>query len=213
MRVFCLVLAAVFLLPYVAGAERLQLDRRNSLTFDLPGPVWSFSRQPPQSLIRRTVARMERQLRAKGQAVHPDAVLEQARQRLTENQGFVCDSASGACLQIEFSPLEPRQALPSDADVATSARYAGQSLAQEPGVVGARPTYRKYRIPGARIAYRLEARYRQDGQARHFIGIVGYFHPYWFFLYYTDPLRNPTDARDMERLLHSVTLHRTIEKK
>lgn len=213
MRVAALFLFLFLLVPWTAGAQTLALDRQLSLEFQMPGARWVFSRKAPEMLVAQSVRQIEGELRAKGQQVPRSKVETLARKRLARNEAFVFDPHTGANLVIDFSPLRPDESPPSDQDVATSASYAGDSLTGERGVVGARPEIARVTLSGARVVFRLRATYQQDGVPKSFTGLIGYAHPYWFYFYYTDPLKEPADAREMERLLHSLVLHRMSRKK
>ena len=90
--------------------------------------------------------------------------------------------------------------------IAASARSAAQVLQQEDGTTEVVTEKRRVEIPGLRWAWRLDARYRQDGAPRRFVGIIGFRAPYWVFLYYTDKGVNAADCGQMEALLAGVRI-------
>jgi len=129
-----------------------------------------------------------------------------ARRRLGANELFIFNPDSGAVLTIDFSPLRGGEKAPEDGTVASSARYAGESLESEEGVDGVETKTDKVHVPGADYAHQIQASYRQRGKPLKFTGIIGFVDPYWFYLYYKDPLRNTSDAEDMRRILDSIVL-------
>ncbi len=207
MRIISLLLALLFACPWVAGAETLSIDPQFSIDFQLPSARWSFSRTPPEMLVAPMIADVEHDLQDQGKSLSRAEVTAMAMKRLAQNQGFIYAPATGSYLLIDFSPPTPGQKPPGDEDLEASAKMAGEILQGEPGVTGAQIHFTTADIAGARKVYQLDATYQQNGTPKAFSGLIGYAHPYWFFLYFTDTLKDPVDAREMAALLHSITLH------
>lgn len=146
--------------------------------------------------------------RAQGKAAGEGEVRQSAEKRLSANEAFICNPASGACLTIDFSPLRPDESPPSRRAVALSAKYAAEGLAEEEGVTDLLQENRPVSLAGAETVYRVDARFRQNGEPCQFIGLIGFIHPHWFFLYYSDRGRDSGDSPDMERLLKTLTIRR-----
>ena len=184
-----------------AGPEALALADGTTLQFTLPAGGWVFGRTPPDFLVRATVADLGGELAAKGQPASPARVEALARERLGENEGFVYQPTSESYLLIDFSPLQQGEKPPGEAAIAASARDAAEVLQQEEGTAEVVTNRRRVEFPGLSWAWRLDARYRQDGAPRRFVGIIGFRAPYWVFLYYTDKGVNAADYGQMEALL------------
>lgn len=206
MRYSLWLFGVLLLLPLSLGAETIAVDRNLSLRLDLPGGKWQLTREAPGFLVEETVEHLRHELAEKKQTVAPEKVQEAARKRLAANEAYLCQAESGACLAIDFSPLRPGEAPPSAKAVRASARYAAEGLADEEGISGLKQKVREVSLPGASAAYRIDASYRQHGEERTFTGIVGFAHPYWFYLYFTDPLRDRADAAAMEHTLKSAAV-------
>lgn len=184
-----------------AGPEALVLADGTTLQFTLPAGGWVFGRTPPDFLVRATVADLGGELVAKGQPASPARVEALARERLGENEGFVYQPTSESYLLIDFSPLQQGEKSPGELAIAASARDAAAVLQQEEGTAEVVTNRRRIEFPGLSWAWRLDARYRQDGAPRRFVGIIGFRAPYWVFLYYTDKGVNAADYGQMEALL------------
>lgn len=189
-----------------AGPELLTLGDGNTLQFTLPPGNWVFSRVPPDFLVRATAADLGRELATQGKETSPEQVAELARQRLGENEGFVYHPESESCLLIDFSPLSPKEQSPGAGAIEASARAAAEVLQQEEGMAEVVTDRRPILFPGLSWAWRLDARYLQDGAPRRFIGIIGFRDPYWVFLYYTDKGANDSDYGQMEALLDAARI-------
>jgi hypothetical protein len=202
MPILILCLLLVLGSPALAGGpEALALADGTTLQFTLPAGGWVFSRTPPDFLVRAASADLGGELAAKGQAVSPERLEALARERLRENEGFVYQPRSESYLLIDFSSLQQGEKPPGEAAVAASARDAAEVLQQEEGTAEVVTNRQRIEFPGMSWAWRLDARYRQDGAPRRFIGIIGFRAPYWVFLYYTDKGINAADYGQMEALL------------
>ena len=198
----------VLLLLGVASLEAatLSLVPGVDLEVDLPGQKWQMSRQTPEFLILQTAEHLEHELADQGKQVDAEELKAAAAKRLAANELFIFNPDSGAVLTIDFSPLKENEKAPRDRTVAASARYAGDSLSSEEGLEGVESKTDKVKVAGAASAHRIKASYRQHGEPMKFTGIIGFIEPYWFFFYYTDPLRDPGDAEEMGRILDSLVL-------
>lgn len=203
-----IVLCAVALLAVTRplAAETVRISPELTVDLALPGEGWEISREAPAFLLADMVEHLEHELAAAGKEVDPGKVQALAARRLAANEAFVYNPASTAALTIDFSPLREGESPPSRRAVATSARYAGEGLADEEGVMELDQQSAKVAVAGAEYAYRVDARYRHHGRPTQFVGIVGFVSPYWFYLYYTDHLRDPRDAAAMDRTLEALTI-------
>jgi len=204
--VFLAIVSLVALRP--AAAETFSVGSGLKLELSLPSDRWTASSDPPGFLSAEIAEHLEHELLAQGKRFTEGQLDELAAKRLSANEVFVFNADSGAVLTIDFSPLNPDEKAPGRSSVAASARYAGQSLEEEEGVAEVEYEVSRTKVPGARHAYRVDARYRHHGGAMKFIGIVGFSPPCWFFLYYQDRLRDQQDFAGMNRVLESIKLHR-----
>ncbi|AMV72076.1 hypothetical protein JCM30471_05760 [Desulfuromonas carbonis] len=170
----------------LAAPQALALNERLTLEFDLPAGGWVFGRNPPDFLLRATVADLTRELAGRGEEVESERVTELARQRLGANEGFVYQPESESLLLIDFSPLRAAEKEPAAAGIERSAEYAAASLAAEEGVSEVVTSRRPTSFPGLTFAWRIESSYRLHGEPRRFLGIVGFHAPFWVYLYYTE---------------------------
>ncbi len=190
-------------------AATLRIDSNTAMDFNLPGEHWLLFREAPAFLVDETMEHLGHELAGQGKSPGEEALRQAALKRLAANEAFLCNPASRACLVVDFSPLREGEEAPSRRAVAASARYAGEGLADEEGIADLQQKSEKYRLEGAETAYRIDASFRQHGEPRRFIGIVGFRQPCWFYLYYTDPLNEPKDYSEMEVVLDSLVLRAT----
>ncbi len=203
----CLILSAAAILlalschgAEIAVAERWVLDIN-------PGAGWTLSRVAPETLVEETTRQIAHEPAAANATA--EQVESVARRRLAANEAFVYHAASGAYLTIDFSPLEAGEAAPDSSTLRDSARVAAKSLAGEEEVSDVAWDVTPFRIAGTREAFKLAADYRQHGHPMKFLGIIGYVEGYWFFLYYTDPVRDPAAFGEMQGMLEKVVVHRS----
>lgn len=190
-----------------ARAEKVTLADDMMLDIVLPSERWQMSTEPPDSLVTRMVEHIHHDLESQGKEVSAAQVEEVARKRLASNELFVY-SETGAHLEIDISAIDKGDAPPSRRTVKKSARYAGGSMESEEGMSDVDYRVRRTAIEGAKVCYRLDVDYREHGQPRHFIGLIGFENPYWLYFYYTDPLEDPVDRQQMEQILGSLKLSR-----
>jgi len=205
-KAFGLALVLLFLLPLSLPAETLEIVPGLALTVEFSGDRWSISREAPAFLVEEIAEHLEHELLAQGKKLDPAALQAAAQKRLAANEAYIVNPASGAYLAIDFSPLREGENAPSKKAIAASAKYAGEGLVDEEGATEVRQKSSKTEIRGAEIAYRIDATFRMHEEPRKFIGIVGFKAPYWFYLYYTDPLRDADDTREMEQILDTLLL-------
>lgn len=206
LKVFCLSVFFLFTLPLSLPAETLELVPGLALKVELPGDRWLVSREAPPFLVEETAEHLEHELLAQGKKVDPSQLEAVAKKRLAANEAYIVNRASKAYLTIDFSPLREGETAPGKKAVAASARYAGEGLVDEEGATEVRQKSSKTELQGAEVAYRVDASFRMHDEPRKFIGIVGFRAPYWFYLYYTDPLRDAADIREMEEILQTLVL-------
>ena len=202
----CLLLSAAAILLALPGYAA-EIVVGEDLVLDLKlAEGWSLHLDPPQALVEEVARHIAHEpAAAKATAAQIESV---ARKRLAANEAIVYHAASGAYLAIDFSPLEPGEAAPGSSALRNSARSAAKSLAGEEDVAEVVWDVTPRQVSGAGEAYQLAAEYRQQGQPMKFIGIIGYVDGYWFYLYYTDPDKDPAVFREMLAMLEQVVVRR-----
>lgn len=199
-------LALILPLCAPVAAETLKMPAGFTLDVNLPGPRWVLSTEAPEMLVAEMAEHLEHDMKAQGKSLDAASLAALARKRLRENEAFIFNPQSKASLLIDFSPLEKGEEAPSDKTVKSSARYAAESMESEEGATEVSHSTAETAIKGARVAHSLTVNYRHHGEATRFYGIVGFASPTWFFLYYTDHLRDPADQAEMEAILKSMTI-------
>ena len=165
---------------------------------------WSLYLDPPEALLEETTRQIAHEPAAANATA--EQIESVARRRLAANEAFVYHTASGAYLTIDFSPLELGEAAPSSSNLRNSARSAAKSLAGEEEVADVASDVTPCTVSGTRAAFQLAADYRQHGHPMKFLGIIGYVEGYWFYLYYTDPGRDPAAFGEMRAMLEKVAV-------
>lgn len=205
-KICWLLLSALLMFPMTLSAETLRIGADLTVDFTLPGDRWVMTREAPAFLLEETVEHLEHELAAQGKHPDSDALKRAAEKRLAANEAYLCNPASHACMVIDFSPLREGEEAPGKRAIAASARYAGEGLEDEEGLSEVRQKNGSTRVKGADAAYRIDATFRSHGEPRRFLGIVGFRAPYWFYFYYTDPLKDLNDYGEMEAILGTFTL-------
>ena len=170
---------------------------------------WTLSLEPPAALVKEMAAHVAHEPAA------ADASTEQVekvtRKRMAANEAYVYHAASGAHLEIDFSPLEQGASAPSTKTLRTSAEYAAQSLEGEEDVSNVVWDVKPVDIIGVREAFQLVADYRQHDLPVKFIGTIGYVEGYWFFLYFTDPSQRPEVFEQMQAMLAELVVRHLVD--
>jgi len=205
-KVFWLVLVFLLTLPLSLPAETLQLVPGLALKVELPGDRWTISREAPAFLVEETAEHLGHELEAQGKKPDSAALQAAARKRLAANEAYIFNPASGAYLTIDFSPLREGEKAPGKKAIATSAKYAGEGLVDEEGATEVQQKSSRSEVRGAEVAYRVDASFLMHDEPCKFVGIIGFRSPYWFYLYYTDPLRDAGDIEEMEQILRTLEL-------
>lgn len=211
MKKFLMSLCFMFWLPWSAIAETAQVMPDLAVEVTLPSERWTLSRQSPSFLVEEVARHLGEEMLKKARRSGLTNAKDVARKMLSANELFIYNKDSGAHLEVDFSPLRAEERPPTRRAVAYSARYAGESLLEEEGLSDVIQKTKKTQVDGARIAYRLDAKFRRHGNQVQFIGVIGFSDPYWFYLYYTDPLKDPRDLSELEKVIRSLRLKRAGE--
>jgi hypothetical protein len=200
--VFLFALAMGFLPLPVTAAE---LVISEDLFVEIPlREGWTLHLEPPEALVLEMAAHVAHEPAAANASA---AQIEKVtRKRLAANEAFVYHAASGAHLEIDFSPLEQGASAPSTKTLRTSAEYAAQSLEGEEGVSNVAWDVIPVKIQGAREAFQLVADYQRHDLPVKFVGTIGYVEGYWLFLYFTDPSQKPEVFEQMQEMLGKLVV-------
>jgi len=200
--VFLFALAmSVLLLPATAAELVISED----LLVEIPlSEGWALHLEPPEALVKEMAGHVAHEPAAANASA---AQIERVtRKRMAANEAFVYHAASGAHLDIDFSPLEQGASAPSTKTLQTSAEYAAQSLEGEEDVSNVVWEVIPVKIRGAREAFQLVADYQQHDLPVKFVGTIGYVEGYWFFLYFTDPGQSPEVFEQMQQMLGKLVV-------
>ncbi len=99
-----------------------------------------------------------------------------------------------------------RRAPPSKKAIALSAKYTGEELEHEEGLSQVRQKSSKAHIEGAKHTSRVDTQYIKHGEAKKFVGLIGFANAHWFYLYFTIPDGAWQDMAEVEAILKSITL-------
>jgi len=200
--VFLFALAMSLLLLPATAAEIVIFE---DLLVELPlSEGWALHLEPPDALVKEMAAHVAHEPAAANASA---AQIEKVtRKRMAANEAFVYHAASGAHLEIDFSPLEQGASAPSTKTLRTSAEYAAQSLEGEEDVSNVVWEVIPVKIQGAREAFQLVADYQQHDLPVKFVGTIGSVQGYWFFLYFTDPSQKPEVFEEMQEMLGKLVV-------
>ena len=194
---------AVMLLAVPCHAVEIAVTETMVLDINLM-QGWALYLEPPAALVKESARHVAHEpAAAKATAEQIEAV---ARKRMAVNEAFVYHAASGAHLDIDFSPLDPGQPAPGARTLRNSAEYAAQSLENEDDVAEIVWEVTSARINGVDDTFLLSAEYLQHDQPMTFRGYIGYIDQYWFFLYFTAPGREPAVVQEMQSMLDLVSI-------
>lgn len=167
---------------------------------------WTLHAEPPAILVTEAASHIAHEpAAANATAAQIEKV---ARKRMAANEAFLYHAASGAHLDIDFSPLEQGASAPSTRTLRNSAEYAAQSLEGEDDVAGLVWKVTPVKIAGAAETFMLSADYLRHNQPMTFLGYIGYAKGYWFFLYFTTPGKSPGTLQEMQMMLDRASIRR-----
>lgn len=196
----------LLLLPATAAELVISED----LLVEIPlSDGWALHLEPPDALVEEMAAHVAHEPAAANASA---AQIEKVtRKRMAANEAFVYHAASGAHLDIDFSPLEQGASAPSTKTLRTSAEYAAESLEGEEDISDVVWDVIPAKIQGAREAFQLVADYRQHDLPVKFVGTIGYVDGYWFFLYFTDPGQRPEVFEEMQKMLGKLVVRHSAD--
>lgn len=163
---------------------------------------WTLHFDPPEALVKEMAGHVAHEAAAANAT--PEQIERVARKRMADNEAIVYHEESGAYLYVDFSPLDPGNTAPNSKTLRNSAKYAAQSLEGEEDVTEVSWEVTPVKVNGARETFQLAADYKQHELPMKFLGIIGYVEGFWFFLYYTDPMKDPETFGEMKSMLEQL---------
>lgn len=193
----------ISVLPFTVVAAEIAVSEE--LVVEIPlREGWALHLEPPAALVKEMAAHVAHEpAAANASAAQVEKV---TRKRLAANEAFIYHAASGAHLEIDFSPLGQGDSAPSRTTLRTSAEYAAQSLESEDDVSHVVWEVRPVAVNGVREAFQLVADYLKHDLPVKFVGTIGYVEGYWFFLYFTDPSQSPEVFEQMQGMLAELVV-------
>lgn len=205
MKKLILLLLIVLLVPALALAGTFQLEPDLKIVLSELSDPWAASTEPNPELIDHLAEHVIEEAAEKGHQLSMAQARELAMKRAGNNQLFVSNRQSGAHLLISFSRLDQGETAPSAETVAKSAEYAADGVADEGWAVISRGQARTA-VKGAQQAEWFSIEYTHEGETSRFMGIVGFADPYWFWFYGNDHLKDPADAKTLEKLMLGIEI-------
>lgn len=199
----CLLLAV---LSVPAGAVEIPVAEHLVLEVVLADGWTLCTEDPPAELVRETARHLAHEpAAAQATAEQIEAV---ARRRLAANEAILYHAASGAHLDIDFSPLAEGEAQPDAGAVKRSAEIAALSLERETDLSAVTWSISRFSLSGAGEAYLLAADYRQHGKPVKHLGVVGVGAGTWFYLYGFVPGDAPRVYGEIQEMLVRAQIRR-----
>lgn len=194
---------------YAMSAHAVEIVVADNLVLSLNlSDGWILHLEAPDELVQEMAAHVAHEPAAANATA--EQIEKVTRKRLAANEAFVYHAASGAHLDIDFSPLEQGGSAPSSATLRSSAEFAAQSLEAEDDVTDMVWNVSSAKINGSVETFLLSAGYLQHDRPMNFRGYIGYVRQYWFFLYFTAPDSEPEVLQDMQAMLEDARI-RSVE--
>lgn len=206
MRRFFFLLFAVVFFPLSAYSQSYQITPDLILEFELPSSRWQTAETAPRFLIVERARHIHDNMMKRFKQRGIESKEEAAEIQLKANELFIFNQQTGSYLEIDFSPLKKDDKAPSKKSIALSAKYTGEELEHEEGLSKVKQKSHKVHIEGSKYAYRVDAEFVKHGEAKRFIGLIGFVDKSWFYIYYTAPADSTQDTFEVEELLNSIII-------
>lgn len=190
----------------VVFVQAAELKIADDLLFVIePVEGWTLHLQdPPEALVKEYASHVAHEPAAANAS--PEKIELVARNRLLANEAIVYHQDSGAHLSIDYSPYSKGDPLPHSKNLATSAEYASESLANEDDVSEAVSTIKEVSFNGLDSAYLLSATFLKHDEPMIFHGFIGGVDNNWLYLYFTSPADRPDVIQEMETMLETASV-------
>jgi hypothetical protein len=206
-KIYSLILALLLFAPTWVSAEDTRLVSNTLFQYELPSDRWQVSQQAPQLAIDAMYVDLVHGKEKKGEAYDPEKLMAMAKKFLNTNNLYIYNAETEAYLMVSIAPFEEDAGIPGKKSVKTSAKWAAEAIAEHAEVEDLSSYNMSVEMidrPGMKHAAKVDSNYPLFGEPHHFIGIIGYSHPYWVFMYYNDKVKQPQDLEEMRKLLASV---------
>lgn len=205
-KIYSLLLTLLLFAPSFINAEETRLVSNTLFQYELPSDRWQVSQQAPQLAIDAMYVDLVHGKEKKGESYDPEKLKEMAEKFLKTNNLYIFNPATEAYLMVSIAPFKEEAGIPGKKNIRASAKWAAEAIAEHAEIENL-STYNTsvemIEIPGVKFAAKVDSNYPLFGERHHFIGIIGYSHPYWVFIYYNDKLKQSQDLSEMKKLLDS----------
>ncbi len=202
-----LMLISLLLIPACSFAEGTRLISNTLLRYELPSDRWQVATEAPQLAIDAMYDDLVFGKKQKGEDFDPEKLRTMAVKFVQTNNLYIYNEQTEAYLMISISSYNEETGPPGKKAILGSAQWAVDAISEHADVKDLSPyksSIERVDIPGMKYAVKVDSNYPLFGEPHHFIGIIGYSHPYWAFLYYNDKVKNTQDLTEMRRLLDSI---------
>lgn len=191
------------------SAQAVEITVTDTLVLDINlKEGWTLHLEPPEALVAEMAAHVAHEPAAANASIKQ--VEKVTRKRMAANEAFIYHAASGAHLDIDFSPLGPDSSAPSAQTLRNSAEFAAQSLEGDEGVTETTGKVTTVTIDGAGDVALLTAEYRRHDLPMVFYGYIGFVAKHWFFLYFTAPGNDPGLLQEMQSMIDLMVIRTVI---
>ncbi len=201
------ILLLLMMYPLQVSADSQRLPSNTSIHYDLPSSRWQVSSEPPKLAIDAMYADLVHGKKKKGEDFDPEELRQKAVGYMQVNNLYIYNELTEAYLMVSISPFSETAGPPDRKAVRRSAEWAANAIGEHADVNDLSPfgmLLADIEIPGLKYAVQIDTDYPLFGEAHHFIGIIGFSHPYWVFLYYNDKVRERRDLEEMRGILASI---------
>ena len=198
---------ALLLFSASSMADSQRLISNTLFKFELPSNRWQVSAEPPALAIDAMYADLVFGKNQKGEDFDPEKLRQMATKFVQINNLYIYNEESEAYLMISISPFDEKNGPPKKKHIKNSAKWAVDAILEHADVsdLSSFTSSTSFiEIPGMNYAARIDADYPMFGEPHHFIGIIGYAHPYWVFMYYNDKLEDSYDLKEMKKIISSI---------
>jgi hypothetical protein len=193
-------------LPVSAFGKSYQVAPGLQLAVELPHQEWQVSKTAPDFLVDQRAMHIHDDMMKRFEKKGIKTKKAAAEFQLKANELFIYYPQTKAYLEVDFSELRKDEKAPSKRSIALSAKYTGEELEHEEGLSQVRQKSSKSHIDGAKHTYRVDAQYLKHGEAKRFVGLIGFANRHWFYLYFTIPEGVSQVLPEVEEILRSITI-------
>jgi hypothetical protein len=204
--IYSLLLTLLLFAPSSINADETRLVSNTLFQYELPSNRWQVSQQAPQLAIDAMYVDLVHGKEKKDESYDPEKLKKMAEKFLNTNNLYIFNAETEAYLMVSIAPFKEESGIPGKKSIRASAKWAAEAIAEHAEVENLSKynmSVEMIEIPGVKYAAKVDSNYPLFGEPHHFIGIIGYSHPYWVFIYYNDKLKQSQDLPEMKKLLDS----------